>query len=110
LELYAGEIRGLDVNTRYQPGAIVIVSKLEPGALHDPDMIPPGRRYHVRTARADGLIEDSIKLLSLGPEGQLWLRPESDHPAFQEWIPLTGRDGYHVEIVGRVRGVFLKED
>lgn len=109
-DLYAGEIRGLDNNLRYPAGALVIVSRFEPGAVNRPGEVVPGKRYHVRISRTDGLIEDSIKLLVLGDEGQWWLRPESDRPNFQEWIPLAGRPGYVVEIVGRVRGVFLKEE
>lgn len=110
LSLYAGEIRGLDNNQRYPIGTMVIVAKYEPGAINRPGEVVPGKRYHVRISRADGLIEDSIRCLTLGPEGQLWLKHESDQPAFQEWIPLSGRPGYTVEIIGRVRGVFLPED
>lgn len=106
--LYAGEVRGHDNDQRYPQGAIVIMSKLDdPGAAGD---AVPGKRYHVRVTRADGLVEDSIKLLTLGPDGQLWLRPESNHPQHQEWTPITGRSGDVVKIVGRVRGVFLRED
>lgn len=110
LALYAGEIRGDDVNRRYPRGAIVVISTFQPGEINRPGELKDGRRYHVRIARSDGLIEDSIKCLGIGPEGQFWLKPESDHPQFQEWIPLIGRPGLHVEIVGRVRGVFLRED
>lgn len=110
LALYAGEIRGDDINRRYPRGAIVVISTYKPGEINQPGELKEDRRYHVRIGRADGLIEDSIKTLSLGPEGQLWFKPESDHPAHQEWTPITGKPGLHVEIVGRVRGVFLKED
>jgi hypothetical protein len=110
LTLYAGEIRGLDNDKRYPPGALIVISKFEPGAVGRPVDIVPGKRYHVRVSRHDGMIEDSIKCLTLGPEGQMWLRPESDQPAFQEWFPLAGRPGFTVEIIGRVRGVFLRED
>jgi hypothetical protein len=110
LTLYAGEVRGLDNDRRYPVGALIIVSKFEPGAVNRPGEVVPDKRYHVRISRHDGLIEDSIKTLVTGPEGQLWLKPESDQPAFQEWMPLAGKPGLTVEIVGRVRGVFLRED
>jgi hypothetical protein len=105
LTLYAGEIRGQDTNLRYSPGSLAILSKIEQA----PGEIIEGRRYHVRVTRADGMIEDTIKLMT-AKEGQYWLRPESDHPDFQEWLPLTGKPGHTVEIVGRVRGVFFRED
>lgn len=110
LRLYAGEIRGDDTNRRYPRGAIVVISTYKPGEINQPGELKEDRRYHVRLARADGMIEDSIKTLARGPEGQLWFKPESDHPAHQEWIPITGKPGYILEIVGRVRGVFLKEE
>lgn len=106
VSLYAGEIRGQDNNLRYSQGSVVVVSKLE----GRPGEIAEGKRYHVRLMREDGLIEDSIKLMTVGPEGQYWLRPESNHPDFQEWIPLVGKKGVKVEIIGRVRGVFFRED
>lgn len=110
LSLYACEIKGPDVNLRYPIGAIVVIAKLEPGALNRPGEVIEGKRYHVRVMRDDGLVEDSIKQLTAGPEGQFWLKPESNHPAHQEWTPLAGRSGQRVEILGRVRGVFLSED
>lgn len=103
--LYAGEIRGADTNLRYSAGSIAILSKL----AQSPGEIIEGRRYHVRVIRADNMIEDTIKLLC-SREGQYWLRPESDHPEFQEWLPIAGKPGHRVEIVGRVRGVFFRED
>jgi hypothetical protein len=111
LNLYAGEIRGEDVNHRYPAGAIVLVAKLDPGALNRPGEVITDRRYHVRiTRQADGMIEDSIKCLVANADGKLWLKPESDRPEHQEWAPLTGRPGYSVEIIGRVRGAFSPED
>lgn len=111
LALYAGEIRGEDVNHRYPRGAIVLVAKLDPGALNRPGEVITDRRYHVRITReADGMIEDSIRCLVASRDGQLWLKPESDRPEHQEWTPLTGRPGFSVEIIGRVRGVFSPED
>ena len=109
LALYAGEIRGTDNNLRYSAGAIVILAKLEAGAVNRPAELVEGRRYHVRVTRHDGMIEESIKQVALGPEGQVWLKPESSDPRHAA-IPLQGRDGYTVEILGRVRGVFLRED
>jgi hypothetical protein len=111
LSLYAGEIRGEDINHRYPRGAIVLVAKLDPGAINRPGNMISDRRYHVRITRAsDGMIEDSIKCLVANGDGHLWLKPESNQPEHQEWVPLTGRPGYSVEIIGRVRGVFSPED
>lgn len=106
VSLYAGEITGDDNNLRYSRGSIVVCSKLE----QKPGEITDGKRYHVRLSRVDGMIEDSIKCLTLGPEGDYWLKPESNHPDHQAWIPLAGRDDLKVEIIGRVRGVFFRED
>jgi hypothetical protein len=110
LSLYAGEIRGDDHNRRYPRGAIIVIAHFTPGEINQPGSLTADRRYHVRTTRADGMIEDSIKCLTIGPEGDFWLKPDSDRPEFQEWLPLAGKPGLRVEIVGRVRGVFLKED
>lgn len=104
--LYAGEIRGPDTNLRYSPNSIVVIAALE----QKPGEIAEGKRYHVRLMRLDGMIEDSIKTLAIDREGQYWFKPESDHPAHQEWVPLKGTDQCKVEIVGRVRGVFTRED
>jgi hypothetical protein len=103
--LYAAEIRGDAANLRYTDKSIVIVSKM----ITVPGEIAEGRRYHVRITRADGLCEETIKLL-VAREGRYWLRPESDHPDFQTWVPLDGRAGETVEILGRVRGVYFRED
>jgi hypothetical protein len=110
LSLYAGEIRGDDFNRRYPRGAIIIIAKFQPGDINRPGELKVDRRYHVRLTRPDGMIEDAIKCLTLDGEGQFWLKPDSDKPHYQGWIPLTGEPGLSVEIVGRVRGVFLKED
>lgn len=107
--LYAGEIRGTDNNLRYTAGAIVVVSKLDAINGNRAREIVEGKRYHVRITRDDGMIEESIKQAALGPEGQIWLKPESSDPRHAV-IPLIGRAGVTVEIIGRVRGVFLRED
>jgi hypothetical protein len=104
--LYAGEIRGPSNNLRYSPKSLVILSRLE----QKPGEIEVGKRYHVRVMRTDGMIEDSIKLLSQSPDGQYWLKPESDHPEHQTWTPLSGGENFRVELIGRVRGVFFRED
>lgn len=106
LTLYAGEIKGPSFNLRYPEKTIVVLSRIE----QKPGEIVEGKRYHVRATRDDGLFEDSIKSLSRDGEGRYWLKPESDHPAHQGWLPLGGTDGLKVEIVGRVRGVFYRED
>jgi transcriptional regulator with XRE-family HTH domain len=104
--LYAGEIRGPSNNLRYASKSIAILSKLE----QKPGEIVAGKRYHVRVMRTDGMIEDSIKLLHQDAAGAYWLKPESDHPDHQTWTPLQGGENFRVEIIGRVRGVFFRED
>lgn len=107
LALYAGEIRGDDINRRYPHGAIVVLSRFEPGAVNRPTDLKDGKRYHVRVTRDDGMIEDSIKTLTIDAQGSLWLKPESDRPQFQEWTPV--RPGAAMDIIGKVRGVFFRE-
>jgi hypothetical protein len=104
--LYAGEIRGPDNNLRYSEQSVVILSKIKQA----PGEIVEGKRYHVRRTRVDGQVEESIKMLHADETGAYWLKPESSHPAHQEWFPLAGTEMYRVELIGRVRGVFYRED
>jgi hypothetical protein len=104
--LYAGEIRGNSYNLRYPDKSIVVLSRLE----QVPGEIVEGKRYHVRSMRADGKVEDTIKCLTSDQEGRYWLKPESNDPKHQEWLPVSGTDKVRVEIIGRVRGVFYRED
>jgi hypothetical protein len=106
LNLYAGEINGPGSDARYSEKSIVILSKI----TQTPGEIIEGRRYHVRATRADGTIENTIKTLVVDPNGAYWLKPESNHPMHQEWYPIGGKPGLLVEIIGRVRGVFFRED
>lgn len=101
LDLYAGRIEGNSMNKVYPHGSIVIMSPVGD--------IVPGRRYHVRRTRADGLTEETIKTLVVGEGGKLWLKPESDDPQFQEWIPLEGKPGDVIKLVGRVRRAIINE-
>jgi hypothetical protein len=105
LSLYAGEIRGLSNNLRYPPETIVVLSRIE----QTPGEIQVGKRYHVRVTRPDGMIEDSVKLFAQDAEGDYWLKPESDHPSHQQWVPLKGAEGLKVELIGRVRAAILRE-
>jgi transcriptional regulator with XRE-family HTH domain len=105
LQLYAGEIAGPSMNLRYQEGTVVIFSRVVADAE-----IKEGRRYHVRQTRADGQTEETIKTLVKGEDGRFWLRPESTHPDFQEWIPLDGRPGGTIEVLGRVRYAVQREE
>lgn len=104
--LYAGELRGESMNRRYPNGAIIIMSRV----TQRPGEIAEGKRYHVRMTHADGLTEETIKTLTKDAAGDYWLKPESDHPEFQEWISLDGKPGTTVELIGRVRGVYHRED
>ncbi len=104
--LYAGLLQGESMNRRYPDGAIIILSRI----TQKPGEIVEGRRYHVRLTHADGLTEETIKTLARDAAGEYWLKPESDHPEFQEWISLDGKPGTTVELIGRVRGVFHRED
>lgn len=106
MKLYAGEIRGPHFNLRYPDKSIVVLAAVE----QRPGDIVEGKRYHVRTTRADGCIIDTIRCLTADDKGRYWLKPESNHPEHQEWLPIGGTESYRVEIVGRVRGVFFRED
>lgn len=103
--LYAAEVAGTSMNLRYQPGSVAVMSKI----TQRPNEITEGRRYHVQIARVDGTVEDTIKTLTSDRDGKYWLKPESDDPAHQEWIPLEGKPGENVRVVGRVRYVVIRE-
>lgn len=104
--LYAAEIRGPAANLRYSDRSILIMSKL----LTVPGEIVEGRRYHVRITRtASGESEETVRLL-VARQGRFWLKPESDDPEFQTWMPLDGTPECRVELLGRVRGVYFREE
>jgi hypothetical protein len=104
--LYAAEIRGPASNLRYSEHSIAIISKITP----NPGEVIEGRRYHVRVTRENKTTEETIKLLVMDGEKRFWLKPESNHPEHQAWFPLEGRAGETVELLGRVRGVYFRED
>jgi len=105
-DLYAGEIRGEHFNLRYPDGSLVVLSKI----TQRPDDIVEGKRYHVRATRGDGKVIETIRSLVRDEGGKYWLKPESTHPEHQkDWLPLGG-GGNGVEIIGRVRGVFFREE
>ncbi|MGC2780840.1 MAG: hypothetical protein WA418_34915 [Bradyrhizobium sp.] len=104
--LYAGEIRGPSNNLRYPPRSIIVLSKVE----QKPGEIAAGKRYHVHTSRKDGMVEDAIRLLTQASDGSYWLKPESDHPDHQQWTRLDDTEQAHIELIGRVRRVFSRED
>jgi hypothetical protein len=106
LSLYAGEVRGQGMNQRYPPGAVVVISRL----TNRPNEIVENKRYHVRVTRADGTIEESVRLLVRHEDGRYFLKHESSSPEFQEWLPLDGPPGLTVELVGRVRYAVHSED
>ncbi|HGW6361798.1 TPA: hypothetical protein ACNHQ5_004368 [Escherichia coli] len=107
VSLYAGELRGPSCNEKYPEKSVMILSTLK----NHPGEIAVGRRYHVRVRRPDGLTEETIKRLYQDDSGKYWLRPESNHPDHQTWLPLDSRDSENqIELVGRVRGVYTRED
>lgn len=103
VELYAAEVRGPAMNARYPAGTLLILSPI----LQKPGEIAEGRRYHVRAKRG-GECEDTVKTL-VRRDDQYWLAPESTSPAHQAWQPLDG-SRLGVELIGRVRGVYLSEE
>lgn len=105
-DLYAGQITGQSMNRVYPDCAVVVLSR----RLNRPGEIAIGKRYHVRRVRPDGMIEDTIKTLDRGPDGRYWLKPESNDPEHQEWLPLDGTPDATVELIGRVRFVVYRED
>lgn len=105
-KLYAGEIHGPYFDLRYPDRSIVWLSEIE----QKPGEIAEGKRYHIRATRyADSHVLDSIRRLC-AREGRYWLAPESSDPNGQAWLPLAGTDEFRIEIKGRVRGVFFRED
>jgi hypothetical protein len=105
LQLYAAEIVGPAMNLRYSDGTILVFSRVNGGAE-----LKEGRHFHVRLTRAsDGKIAECVRTL-VQQDGQWWLKPESSHPDFQEWIPLTGAQALTLELVGRVRYAVQRED
>lgn len=106
MQLYAGEVRGAHFDRRYPDKSVLVISRIE----QKPGEIVEGKRYHVRATRhSDGAVVNSIRCLS-SDGGRYWLKPESSDPEHQAWIPLGGTPEFKIEIVGRVRGVFFRED
>lgn len=106
-DLYAAEVRGESMNARYQNGSVVVFSKITGSAYGE---IVDGRRYHIRLTRPDGTVEDTVKTLVRDAKGAYWLKPESDDPRFQEWLPLDGPPGCTVELLGRARFAVQREE
>jgi len=106
ISLYAAEVGGSSMNMRYPAGSVIVLSYVGDGVN---DVIP-GRRYHVKRTRADGMVEDTIKTLVKGEDGKFWLKPESTDPEFQEWIALEGQPGMQIELIGRVRYAVQREE
>lgn len=106
LALYGGVVRGDSMDEVYPEGTIVVLTRIADGGRAD---IRPGRRYHVRITRADGLTEDTLKTL-IEKDGKYWLRPESSNPEFKSWIPLDGLPGTMIELIGLVRFAVTRED
>ena len=99
------EVQGTSMNRRYAEGTVLICAK-----LIDLDEEPePGRRYVVYRHRGS-LTEATVKLLKADKTGVLWLWPESDDPAHQSSLPLTGEPGETIEIAARVLMRVQSED
>ncbi|MBI1202579.1 MAG: helix-turn-helix domain-containing protein [Rhodopseudomonas sp.] len=106
LQLYAGKIIGESMNLRFPQGSIVVFSRIG----QRPGEIEVGKRYHVRVTRSDGQTEETLKTLVADEHGTYWLKPESSHPAHQNWLPLDNTPGATVELIGRARYVVHRED
>jgi transcriptional regulator with XRE-family HTH domain len=106
IRLYAAKVQGNSMNLRYPQGSVVVLSYVG----DRPSDVGVGGRYHVKRTRVDGKAEDTIKTLVKDAEGQFWLKPESTDPQFQEWIPLDGKAGEQVELIGRVRYAVQREE
>ena len=100
--LYAGIVRGGSMNLHFADGSIVIMTEIGTQYGGGAGEIAPGRRYHVRRTRADGLTEHTLKTLVEDPHGRRWLKPESSEPEHQEWLSLEGAEGETIELLGRV--------
>lgn len=98
VRLFAAVTRGPSMNRRYPEGTIVVFTD-----DRFADTVPtPGKRYIVERIRRDGMREATIKQLWQDADGTQWLLPDSDDPRFQEPIPLTGKEGEQIHIIGTV--------
>lgn len=106
VSLYGGQISGPSMNHRYADGSVVILTPV----IETGEQLVPGRRYHVRRTRADGLVEETIKTFIIDARGERWFKPESDDPNHQAWISALGENGETIEVVGRVTYSVQRED
>ncbi len=103
--LFAVETRGPSMNKRYPEGTILVCSDF----YRDGEPFEIDRRYIVEVERLDGTVEATVKTLWEAEDKNLWLLPESTDPMFQTPIPLTGKEGETIRIVGRVRFSVIPE-
>lgn len=106
VSLYGGQISGPSMNKRYADGSVVILTPV----VETGEQLVPGRRYHVRRTRADGLVEETIKTFIVDAKGDRWFKPESDDPNHQSWISALGEKGEIIEVIGRVTYSVQRED
>ena len=105
MNLFAVESRGPSMDKRYPEGTVLICSDV----AQNGENVEVGKRYVVERTGMDGSVEATVKTLHRAADGELWLVPESNDPMFQEPIPLAGKDGETIRIVGRVRYAMSKE-
>ena len=96
--LYAGETNGYGMREAYPEGTILIIRPVDRGH----SMIS-GKRYHVIGRRPDGTSRSMVLKFVTDEDGRPWLKPESNHPACQQWTPLDGGSEFaSVEVKGLV--------
>jgi len=88
---YGLEVRGPSMNRVFPEGSVVECVRFEELGT-DPQ---PGDYVVVERHRHDGFIEATVKKFVLH-EGEPWLMPESDHPAFQQ--PIRPHDGQEDDV------------
>lgn len=96
--LYAAEVVGESMNLVYPPGTIVVLERV----IADRRALVPNKRYHVEIQRADGLVESTLKKIEQDKAGRWWMAAESTEPQFRNSMPMTGANGEHITVAGRV--------
>lgn len=98
MTLYAAEVRGESMNRIYPEGSIVVMRR----QIDGPRDLVQGKRYHIERQRKDGTSENTLKTVTIGKNGKVWLVPESTDPEFQTPLEATSTPEFYISFVGRV--------
>lgn len=94
--LFGLRIGGPSMNRLYPEGSIAVCAPLI--QLGEGFTLQSGHKVVVERRNELGEVEATIKELSYDADGQPWLWPRSDHPAFQSpWRLPTGNNGHGLD-------------